>query len=89
MLGNNNSFLISNLNLTNEDNIFNSKKNNNTFSFPLNNIVENNSKNQFIMTGGFNENDPLHKKLAEAMNSIDDLTQILQKKSRRRRKKRK
>ena len=78
-LGNNSSLLMSNLNMTDE-NLLNSKKNNNTFSFPLNNVVENNNKNKFVMTGGFNDNDPLHKKLAEAMNSIDDLTQILQKK---------
>jgi hypothetical protein len=42
--------------------------------------VENNNKNKFLMTGGFNENDHLHKKLAEAMSSIDDLTQILKNK---------
>ena len=72
----NNSFLMSNLNMTNED----KKKNNNTISFSLNNVVDNTNKNKFVMTGGFNENDPLHKKLAEAMNSIDDLTYILQNK---------
>ena len=74
----NNSFLMSNLNLTNEGGI--NKKNNNTISFSLNNVVENNSKNKFIMTGEFNENDPLHRKLAEAMNSVENLTQILQNK---------
>ena len=73
----NNSFLMSNLNLANNDD---KKKNNNTISFSLNNVVDNSNKNKFIMTGGLNENDPLHKKLAEAMNSIDDLTQILQNK---------
>ena len=80
IVGNNNSFLLSNLNLTNEDHNLSHKKNNNTISFSLNNVVENNNKNKYRMTGGFNENDPLHQKLAEAMNSIDDLTQILQKK---------
>ena len=80
ILGNNSSFLMSNLNMTDENNLLNTKKNNNTISFSLNNVVENTNKNKFVMTGGFNDNDPLHKKLAEAMNSIDDLTQILQKK---------
>ena len=80
ILGNNSSFLMSNLNMTDENNLLNNKKNNNTISFSLNNVVDNTNKNKFTMTGGFNDNDPLHKKLAEAMNSIDDLTQILQKK---------
>ena len=80
IFGSNNSFLMSNLNMSNENNMNNNKKNNNTISFSLNNVVENNNNNKFIMTGGFNENDPLHKKLAEAMNSIDDLTQILKNK---------
>ena len=75
----NNSFLMSNFNLTNEDAGIN-KKNNNTISFSLNNVVDNNNKNKFIMTGEFNQNDPLHRKLAEAMNSVDNLTQILQNK---------
>ena len=78
IIGSNNSLLMSNLNMSNEKNLNNKK--NNTISFPLNKVVENNNKNKFIMTGGFNENDPLHKKLAEAMNSIDDLTQILKNK---------
>ena len=78
IFGSNNSFLMSNLNMSNENNINNNKKNNNTISFSLNNVVENNNKNDFLKTGGFNENDPLHKKLADAMNTFNDLTQILQ-----------
>jgi hypothetical protein len=55
------------------------KKNNNTISYPLNNVFEkNNKKNNFMKTG--NEHDMLHKRLEEAMNSIDDLTQILKNK---------
>ena len=70
IIGNDNSLLISNL--TNNQ-LNNNKKNNNTISFSLNNVFENNKKNKFIMTGGLIENDPLHKKLEEAMKSIDDL----------------
>ena len=55
------------------------KKNNNTISYPLNNVFEKNkTKKNFMKTG--NEADLLHKKLEEAMNTIDDLTQILKNK---------
>ena len=69
IIGNDNSLLMSNF----TNNQLNDKKNNNTISFSLNNAFENNNKKKFIMTGGLNENDPLHKKLEEAMKSIDDL----------------
>ena len=61
------------------NNLINNKKNNNTISYPLNNAFEkNDSKNNFMKTG--NESDLLHMRLQEAMNSIDDLTQILKNK---------
>ena len=62
-----------------KNNLLNNKKNNNTISYPLNNVFEkNNSKDNFMKTG--NESDLLHLRLQEAMNSIDDLTQILKNK---------
>jgi hypothetical protein len=61
----------------NENNMMN-KKNNNTISYPLNNVFEKKAKNNFMKTG--NEGDYLHQRLQEAMNSIDDLTQILKNK---------
>ena len=71
-------------NLNNNDinnNYINNKKNNNTISYPINNVFEkNNSKKNFLKTGGDGQGDALHKRLQEAMNSIDDLTQILKEK---------
>ena len=68
-----------NNNMNNNDNYLINKKNNNTISYPMNNVFEkNNSKKNFMKTGG--EGDLLHKRLQEAMNSIDDLTQILKEK---------
>jgi hypothetical protein len=68
-----------NNNMNNNDNYLINKKNNNTISYPMNNVFEkNNSKKNFMKTGG--ESDLLHKRLQEAMNSIDDLTQILKEK---------
>ena len=61
----------------NENNMMN-KKNHNTISYPLNNVFEKKAKNNFMKTG--NEGDYLHQILQEAMNSIDDLTQILKNK---------
>ena len=56
------------------------KKSNNTISYPLNNAFDNfNNKNNFMKTTG-NDADSLHKRLEEALNSIDDLTQILKNK---------
>ena len=61
----------------NENNKIN-KKNNNTISYPLNNVFEKKAKNNFMKTG--NEADFLHQRLQEAMNTIDDLNQILKNK---------
>ena len=63
----------------NDNNYMINKKNNNTISYPLNNVFDKNiKKNNFMKTG--NEGDLLHKRLEEAMNTIDDLTQILKNK---------
>ena len=63
----------------NDNNYMINKKNNNTISYPLNNVFDKNiKKNNFMKTG--NEGDLLHKRLEEAMNTVDDLTQILKNK---------
>ena len=75
-INNNYKYSFSNIN---DNNYLIRKKNNNTISYPLNNVFEKNrGKNIFMKTG--NEADLLHKRLEEAMNSIDDLTEILKNK---------
>ena len=75
-INNNYKYSFSNIN---ENNYGINKKNNNTISYPLNNVFDKNiKKNNFMKTG--NEGDLLHKRLEEAMNTVDDLTQILKNK---------
>ena len=78
---NNASDNLNNNDINSNNYYLNNKKNNNTISYPINNVFEkNNSKKNFLKTGGEGQGDALHKRLQEAMNSIDDLTQILKEK---------